>query len=97
MVGEHCLDRRRLSVRVAGGQTRANADISSVRRVRTPSADNPRFPGSGQSPQGKSSPKARPIGVVDGKQVNIPAPMVWSEAGVEEDSRSWVLDTSLRS
>ena len=74
MVGEHCLDRRRLSARVTGGETRANADISSERRVRTPSADNSRFPGSGQSPQGKSRPKARPIGVVDGKRVKIPAP-----------------------
>ena len=74
MVGEHCVDRRRLSARLAGGDTRANADISSVRRVRTPSADNSRFPGSGQSPQGKSRPKARPKGVVDGKQVKIPVP-----------------------
>ena len=96
MVGEHCLDRRRSSARVSVGETRANADISSVRRVRTPSADNSRFPGSGQSPQGKSKPKARPKGVVDGKQVNIPAPILWSDAGVEKDSKSWVLDTSLR-
>ena len=83
-------------MRHAGGHTRANADISSERRVRIPSAEILRFPGSGQSAQGKSVPKARPKGVVDGKQVNIPAPMVWSEAGVEEDSRSWVLDTSRR-
>ena len=76
----------------AGGETRANADMSSVRRVRTPSADNPRFPERGQSAQGKSSPKARPRGVVDGKQVKIPAPMVWSEAGEEEDSDSRVLE-----
>ena len=75
MVGEHCLDRRRYIVRYAGGKTRANADISSERRVRIPSADNSRFPESGQSAQGKSKPKARPKGVVDGKQVNIPAPI----------------------
>ena len=97
MVGERCLDRRRYSVRSAGGKTRANADMSSVRRVRTPSADNPRVPERGQSPQGKSEPKARPKGVVDGKRVKIPAPNVWSDAGVEKDSRSWVLDTSRRS
>ncbi len=84
-------------MRSAGGKTRANADMSSVRRVRTPSADNPRFPERGQSPQGKPGPKVRPIGVTDGKQVNIPAPETWSDAGVEKDSRSWVLDTSLRS
>ena len=83
-------------MRIAGGQTSANADMSSERRVRTPSADNPRFPGRGQSPQGKPGPKVRPIGVTDGKQVNIPAPKTWSDAGVEKDRKSWVLDTSLR-
>ena len=31
-------------------------------------------------------PKVRPKGVIDGKQVNIPAPMQWSEAGVEKGS-----------
>jgi hypothetical protein len=71
--------------------------MSSVRRVRTPSADNPRIPERGQSPQGKPEPKVRPIGVTDGKRVNIPAPRLWSDAGVEKDSKSWVLDTSLRS
>jgi hypothetical protein len=75
-------------VRVTGGNTRANADMSSERRVRTPSADSPRFPESGQSPQGKSKPKVRPRGVTDGKQVNIPVPDMRSDAGVEKDSRS---------
>ena len=42
--------------------------------MRIPFAENPRFPGPGSSPQGKSGPKARPKGVVDGKQVNIPVP-----------------------
>ena len=32
-----------------------------------------RFPGEGSSAQGKSGPKARPKGVVDGQQVEIPA------------------------
>ena len=71
-------------MRITGGETRANADMSSVRRVRIPSADNPRFPGRGQSTQGESNPKARPKGVVDGKRVNIPAPIVWSESRGEE-------------
>ena len=75
-------------MRSAGGDTRANADMSSERQVRTLSAESPRIPGRGQSPQGKSEPKARPRGVVDGKQVNIPAPMVWSEAGEEKVSQS---------
>ena len=70
------------------GDTSAYADMSSVRRVRIPSADNLRVPGSGQSYQGESGPKARPKGVADGKQVNIPVPTLRSDAGVEKDSWS---------
>ena len=36
--------------------------------------DSPRIPGEGSSALGKSGPKARPRGVVDGKQADIPAP-----------------------
>ena len=43
-------------------------------KVRILHAGYPRFPGPGSSAQGESGPKARPKGVVDGKQVNIPAP-----------------------
>ena len=46
-----------------------------------------RFPGQGSSSQGKSGPKARPKGVVDGKQVNIPVPLNLSEV-VTEKGRS---------
>ena len=60
-------------MRMAGDITRENADMSSVRQVRILSAENPRFPGRGQSFQGKSEPKARPKGVVDGRQFNITA------------------------
>ena len=42
--------------------------------VRIHHAVSLRFPGQGSSSQGKSGPKARPKGVVDGKQVNIPVP-----------------------
>ncbi len=83
-------------MRLAGGKTRANADMSSGRRVRTPSAGSTRFPGRGQSPQGESEPKARPKGVVDGKQVNIPAPDLWSDAGAQKDKQSRSLDSGLR-
>jgi hypothetical protein len=83
-------------VRLAGGKTRANADMSSVRRVRTPSAGSSRFPGRGQSPQGESEPKARPKGVVDGKRVNIPAPDEWSDAGAQKDKRSGLSDSRSR-
>ena len=34
--------------------------------------ENPRFPPEGSSAEGKSGPKARPRGVVDGQRVNIP-------------------------
>ena len=44
------------------------------KRMRTPLAESLRFPEQGQSAQGQSVPKARPKGVVDGKQVNIPVP-----------------------
>ena len=37
-------------------------------------AESLRFPGEGKSAQGESDPKTRPKGVVDGRQVNIPAP-----------------------
>ena len=35
-------------------------------------AENLRVPGEGSSAQGKSGPKARPKGVADGQQVDIP-------------------------
>ena len=43
-------------------------------RVKSPHAESPRFPAQRSSAQGESAPKARPKGVVDGKQVNIPVP-----------------------
>ena len=44
-------------------------------------AENPRFPAQRSSAQGESAPKARPKGVVDGKQVNIPVPVVNAMGG----------------
>ena len=38
-----------------------------------PVAGIPRLPGAGSSARGQSAPKARPKGVADGRQVNIPA------------------------
>ena len=43
-------------------------------RVKSPHAVSPRFPAPRSSAQGESAPKARPKGVADGKQVNIPVP-----------------------
>ena len=46
----------------------------TIKRVRIPFAECLRFPGEGKSTQGESDPNTRPKGVVDGQQVNIPAP-----------------------
>ena len=56
-----------------GLYTRENAGISSENGVRISIVESLRFPGEGSSAQGKSGPKARPKGVVDGQQVEIPA------------------------
>ena len=58
-----------------GGYTSANAGMSSEWRVRISSADCPRVPGEGSSAQGKSGPKVRPRGVIDGQRVDIPVPL----------------------
>ena len=55
--------------RSGGLYTRENAGISSESTVRICATENLRFPGEGSSAQGKSGPKARPQGVVDGQQV----------------------------
>jgi hypothetical protein len=46
----------------------------AIKSVRIGLAESLRFPEEGSSAQGQSVPKPRPIGVGDGKQVNIPAP-----------------------
>ncbi len=46
--------------------------MSSGTWVRIPRTENPRFPEEGSSALGKSGPKARPKGVVDGQLVDIP-------------------------
>lgn len=64
--------RRSGTVRSRGAHRRENAGVSSETWVRIPRTENPRFPEEGSSALGKSGPKARPRGVVDGKLVNIP-------------------------
>ena len=61
-------------VRDRGLYTRENVGMSSVRRVRIPSAENLRFPEEGSSSQGKSGPKPRAKAVGDGQQADIPVP-----------------------
>ena len=58
--------------RTCGLYTRENAGISSEREARNLPVESLRIPGEGSSAQGKSGPKARPKGVVDGQQVDIP-------------------------
>ncbi len=48
--------------------------LVAIRKVRILPAENLRIPEEGSSAQGKSGPKARPKGVVDGQQVEIPVP-----------------------
>ena len=47
----------------------------AIKQPRTLLAESLRFPEQGQSAQGQSVPKARPRGVADGRQVNIPVPL----------------------
>lgn len=60
--------------RGCGAAGRENAGVSSGTRVRIPRTEDPRFPEEGSSALGKSGPKARPRGVVDGQRVEIPVP-----------------------
>ena len=76
MVEEHSIVGRSITERICGRDRRENAGISSESKVRILAVENLRFPGEGSSAQGKSGPKARPRGVVDGQQVEIPAPSV---------------------
>ena len=74
MVGERSKQHRRHTGRSAGAFGSENAGVSSEMQVRILHTDRPRIPGEGSSALGKSGPKARPKGVVDGKQADIPAP-----------------------
>ena len=57
--------------------------MSSENCVRIVMAENLRFLGEGSSAQGKPGAKARPKGVVDGGQVNIPVPPCLSDGGTQ--------------
>ena len=59
--------------RSGGLYRRENAGISSESGARNSAVESLRIPGEGSSAQGKSGPKARPKGVADGQQVDIPA------------------------
>ena len=60
--------------------------MSSGTWVRIPRTENPRFPEEGSSALGKSGPKARPRGVVDGQQVEIPVLRYDRTVGTQKES-----------
>ena len=62
--------------------------MSSGTWVRIPRTENPRFPEEGSSALGKSGPKARPKGVVDGQQVEIPVLRIIRTVGTQEDRKT---------
>jgi hypothetical protein len=66
----------------------------ALKQERNLFAENPRVPGPGSSSQGKPGPKTRLKSVVDGKRVNIPAPISDNGDGETEKDRSatcWIL------
>ena len=65
--------------------------MSSGTWVRIPRTENPRFPEEGSSALGKSGPKARPRGVADGQQVEIPVLLYNRTVGTQRESatREW--------
>ena len=63
-----------MTERTCGLYGSENVVMSSEMWVRIPHTEQPRFPGEGSSALGKSGPNARPKGVVDGKQADIPVP-----------------------
>ena len=67
--------RGRRTGRSAGAHGSENAGVSSEMQVRILHTESPRIPGEGSSALGKSGPNARPKGVVDGKQADIPVPV----------------------
>ena len=71
-VDERCVSLRSYTERSSGDITSENAGMSSENYVRIIMVENLRFLEEGSSAQGKPGAKARPRGVVDGQQVEIP-------------------------
>ena len=63
---------RSMTGRTCGLYRRENAGISSESGARNSAVESLSIPGEGSSARGKSGPKARPKGVADGQQVEIP-------------------------
>ena len=76
LVDERCVSLRSYTERSSGGITSENAGMSSENYVRIIMVENLRFLEEGSSAQGKPGAKARQKCVVDGQQVEIPAPVM---------------------
>ena len=83
---------RSRTVRSGGLYRSENAGMSSEMKVRILHTESPRIPGEGSSALGKSGPKARPKGVVDGKQAKDSCTRIWSEGVTETDSVTLLMD-----
>ena len=68
------MDLRRWAVRLTGGDRRENAGISSAKADEKSARRKPKVSWGREIRPGLVGPKARPQGVADGQQVNIPAP-----------------------
>ena len=90
VVGELTVVGRSMIERTCGRSSSENAGMSSESEVRIFTVENLRVPGEGSSSQGKSGPKARPKGVVDGQLVEIPVlpTLDIREVGTQEDNLS---------
>ncbi len=80
-------------MRHAGDIRRDYVDISSAKADEKSARRKPKVSWGREIRPGLVGPKARPKGVADGQQVNIPAPYVvrLTEGGTQEDSLSLVM------
>ena len=80
-------------MRLAGGIRREYVGISSAKTDGKSVRRKPKVSWGREIRPGLVGPKARPKGVADGQQVNIPAPWGWrlTEGGTQEDSLSLVM------
>ena len=74
MVEEHFIQRRSQIVKSGGADGRENGGMSSVTQGENPCHRKPKVSWPMLIKRGLVGPKARPKGVVDGQQVDIPAP-----------------------
>ena len=98
VVGEHPARGEAGAGRRGGARGGENAGMSNGRSARNASAASLRVPGQGSSSQGQSGAKARPIGVADAQQADIPVPLHarYNRWGDREGQPSGVLDVPVK-